>query len=107
MASRPFPGGPGPADPEPGPGNLRAGPAPQRLEHVVAQETLGRMLHPHVDDHACSLSPAALAGPPAIYKARLELEGDVVVRAAARADPGTLEVRGVRGDVRLGLEAVA
>ena len=33
---------------------------------------------------------------------RLRLEGDVVVRAAARARPGALEVRGVGGYVRVG-----
>jgi hypothetical protein len=32
-------------------GRLHPGPAPQRLEHVVAQEAHGRMLHPDVDRH--------------------------------------------------------
>src|SRR5689334_6712289 len=39
--------------------------------------------------------------------AKPSLEGDVVVRAAAGADSGALEVRGVGRHVRLGLEAVA
>jgi hypothetical protein len=32
-------------------GDLHAGPAPQRLQHVVGQEADGRMLQPGVDDH--------------------------------------------------------